>query len=180
MPLHQAGDGIDAGGDPEEGVGDGIFWGRYTILGALHLLAAGQASRDASVMTPKLATVACLSILATAGLTSCNKSSMHFSSSTRKDWTLNGHRTITKKVNGLERELDTSTDVKMEKGIITSFPKGALVKLDESGSATPRVAELRENGGSLELWVKENGTFRQGTTEEETWLVEFLKDVIGD
>lgn len=92
---------------------------------------------------------------------------------------MNDRRTLTRKLNGLERKLDTKTDVKMEKGKIVSFPTGTLVKLEESGSATPRVAELRENGGSLELWVKENGVFRRGTAEEEAWLVEFLKDVIG-
>lgn len=130
----------------------------------------------------KLATIACLSLIAvsTAGLTSCNKSSVFSSSTSRTDWTVNNKRTITKKVNGLTRKLDTKTDVKMEKGKITSFPTGSLVKLEESGSATPRVAELRENGGSQELWVKENGTFRRGTSEEEVWLVEFLKDVIGE
>lgn len=132
-------------------------------------------------MNVKLATLAGLSALAIAssGLTSCNKSSVFSSGTSRTDWTVNDKRTITKKVNSVTRKLDTSTDVKMEKGKITSFPTGALVKLEESGSATPRVAELRENGGSLELWVKENGTFRRGTSEEETWLAEFLKDVIG-
>jgi len=128
----------------------------------------------------KLATLACLSVLAASGLTSCNKSSVFSSSSSRTDWTVNDKRTITKKVNGLTRKLDTKTDVKMGQGKITSFPAGALVKLEESGSATPRVAELRENGGSLELWVQENGAFRRGTADEETWLVGFLKDVIGD
>lgn len=128
----------------------------------------------------KLTTIACLSLLAVSGLTSCNKSSVFSSSTSRTDWTVNDKRTITKKVNGLTRKLDTKTEVKMEKGKIASFPAGALVKLEESGSATPRVAELRENGGALELWVKENGTFRRGTAEEETWLAEFLKDVIGD
>ncbi|MEK7951465.1 hypothetical protein [Luteolibacter soli] len=130
----------------------------------------------------KLATLAGLSalVVASAGLTSCNKSAVFSSSSLRTDSTINNHRTITKKVNGLARKLETTADVKMEKGKITSFPKGALVKLEETGSATPRVAELRENGGSLELWVKENGTFRKGTAEEETWRDEFLKDVIGE
>ncbi|RYD47180.1 MAG: hypothetical protein EOP83_28435 [Verrucomicrobiaceae bacterium] len=133
-------------------------------------------------MNVKLATLAGLSALAvaTSGLTSCNKSSLNFSGSTRTDWTVNDKRTITKTVNGVSRKLDAKTDVKMEKGKITSFPTGALVKLEESGSGTPRVAELRENGGSLELWVKENGVFRRGTADEEVWLAEFLKDVIGD
>jgi hypothetical protein len=154
--------------------------GRYTIPGALHLLTCGRLSKNASVMIPKLATFVFALAIASAGLTSCNKTSLNFSGTTRTDWTVNDHRTVTKTVNGLTRKLDATTDVKMEKGKITSFPKGALVKLDESGSATPRVAELRENGGSLELWVKESGTFRRGTTEEEVWLVEFLKDVIGE
>jgi hypothetical protein len=131
-------------------------------------------------MTPKLATVACLSILAASVLTSCNKASVFSSSSSRTDWIVNSDRTITKKVNDLTRKLETKTDVVMSGGKIAPFPKGALVKLEETGSATPRVAELRENGGSLELWVKENGTFRRGTVEEEKWLAEFLKDVIGE
>jgi hypothetical protein len=66
----------------------------------------------------------------------------------------------------------------MEQGRIMSFPTGSIVQLEETRSATPRVAELRENGGSLELWVKEHGTFRRGTEEEETWREEFLKDVL--
>jgi len=132
----------------------------------------------------KLATIACLSALAitSAGLTSCNKSfkvtSFSGSSSTRTELTVNDQRTITKQVNGLTRKLEMKTDVATSGGKITSFPKGAVVKLEETGSTTPRVAELRENGGSLELWVKENGTFRRGTAEEETWRDEFLKDVV--
>ena len=92
-------------------------------------------------MNVKLVNLAGLSALAvaTSGLTSCNKTSVNFSGSTRTDWTVNRHRTITKKVDGLSRKLDTSTDVKMEQGRITSFPKGALVKLDESGSATRNI-----------------------------------------
>jgi hypothetical protein len=133
-------------------------------------------------MNLKLATLAGLSALAfaSAGLTSCNKASMTISSNSRTDGSVNDHRTITKKVNDLTRKLETKTDVKMEHGKIVSFPKAALVKLEETGSATPRVAELRENGGSLELWVMENGTFRRGTADEETWREEFLRDVIGE
>jgi len=137
-------------------------------------------------MIPKLATVACLFVLVvtSTGLTSCNKSFKGTfttsTSSSRMDSTVNGRRTITKKVNDLTRKLETTTDVIMGKGKITSFPKAALVKLDESGSATPRVAELRENGGNLELWVSENGTFRRGAVEEDAWAAEFLMDVIGD
>jgi len=134
-------------------------------------------------MSLKLATVPCLFALAIAsvGLTSCNKSfkgSFSSSSSSRTELTVNDQRTITKTVNGLSRKLESKTDVKLEGGKITSFPKGSIVKLEEMGSATPRVAELRENGGSQELWVKENGTFRRGTAEEETWREEFLKDVV--
>jgi len=127
----------------------------------------------------KLTTIACLSVLAASGLTSCNKSSVSVFSDTRTDLAVNDHRTLTRKLNDVTRKLETKTDVKMEHGKITSFPTGSLVKLEESGSATPRVAELRENGGSLELWVKESGSFRRGTAEEEVWLAEFLKDVIG-
>jgi hypothetical protein len=135
-------------------------------------------------MISKIASTACLSVLAVAstGLVSCNKSfkgTAYYSSSySRTDSSVNGHRTITKKVDGLTRKLETKTDVKMEQGKIVSFPTGSIVKMEETESATPRVAELRENGGSLELWMKENRAFRRGTAEEETWRETFLKDVI--
>lgn len=156
---------------------------RYTISGALHLLASGESGSDVITMIWKLPTVPCFLALAiaSAGLTSCNKSfkgSFSSSSSSRTDLTVNSDRTITKKVNDLKRKLEMKTDVATSGGKITSFPKGAVVKMEETGSTTPRVAELRENGGSLELWVKENGTFRRGTAEEETWRDEFLKDVV--
>ena len=56
--------------------------------------------------------------------------------------------------------------------------RGASVRWSFNAKGWGRISG--ENGGSLELWVKENGTFRRGTIEEETWREEFLKDVIGD
>ncbi|MCW1925742.1 hypothetical protein OKA05_24505 [Luteolibacter arcticus] len=135
-------------------------------------------------MSMKLATFACLSALAVVplGLAGCNKSflrtSTTVSSSSRTDLTVNGRRKITKKANDLTRKLETTSDVVMTTGKVTSFPKGAVIKLEETGSPKPRVAEMRENGGSLELWVSESGAFRRGSAEEETWREEFLKDVI--
>ena len=137
-------------------------------------------------MIRKLATATCLFGLAisSVGLMSCKKSftvsSYASSSSSRSDWTVNDKRTITKKVDDQTRKLETTTDVKLEQGKITTLPKGTVVKVEEVGSTILREAEVRENGGSQELWVKENGTFRRGTSEEEAWLAEFLKDVIGE
>ena len=52
------------------------------------------------------------------------------------------------------------------------------MKLEETEGPEPRQAELRENAGRLELWIKENGTFRKGSPKDEAWLERFLSDVV--
>jgi hypothetical protein len=36
---------------------------------------------------------------------------------------------------------------------------------------------LRENAGKLELWIKDKGSFRRGSAEDEKWLEGFLGDI---
>ena len=97
--------------------------------------------------------------------------------SSSSDWTVNGQRTITRTHDGVTRKLKAAAEVEIQNGHVTKFPKGAVVKIEESGGSAPRMAELRENGGSLELWIKDQATFRRGSPEEETWLEHFLTDV---
>ena len=123
-----------------------------------------------------------LLIFALLIVTGCNKSctgtfNATSSGSSRSDWTVNGHRTITKKEGGITRTLETTSDVVIQDGRITAFPPGALVKIQETGSPEQRQAELRENAGTLELWINDKGTFRKGSPEDETWLKGFLIDV---
>ena len=94
------------------------------------------------------------------------------------DWNINGHRTITRKHDGITRRLESATDIEIQGGHITKFANAALVKIEELGGAEQRQAKLRENAGRLELWVKENGIFRKGSPRDETWLEDFLTDVI--
>ena len=120
-------------------------------------------------------------IVALLFLAGCNKSCTgtftSTSGSSTSDVTVNGHRTITKKHDGVTRKLETTSDVVIQNGRITAFPKAALVKIQETGGPEPRQAELRENAGSLELWINDKGTFRKGSPEDETWLESFLNDV---
>ena len=121
-------------------------------------------------------------IVALIILAGCNRSctgtfNSTSSGSSTSDWTINGRRTITRKHDGVTRKLETTSDVIIQNGRITAFPKAALVKIQETGSPEKRQAELRENAGSLELWINDNGTFRKGSHEDETWLKRFLNDV---
>ena len=68
-------------------------------------------------------------------------------------------------------------DIEILDGQITKFPKAALVKIRETKGSRHRQAELRENAGSLELWMMTNGSFQRGSAEDEAWLKDFLGDV---
>jgi len=115
--------------------------------------------------------------------TGCGKGgfSVSSSSSSSSEVNINGAKTstktITKKHDGITRKVETTADVEIQNGQVTSFPKMALIKIEEIGGAEPRQAELRENAGALELWIKDHGRFRRGTAEEELWLGRFLSDV---
>ena len=113
--------------------------------------------------------------LAALVLTSC-KGKFTSSSSSSNDWNINGHRTSTRTHNGITRKLETDYDIEIRNGRVTTFPKGALVKIHESGGSELRQAELRENGNKMELQIKEDGKFRIGTAEEELWLECFLNE----
>ena len=120
-------------------------------------------------------------IVALLFLAGCNKSCTgtfnSTSGSSTSDWSVNGRRTITRKHDGVTRTLETTSDMVIQNGRITAFPKAALVKIQETGGPEQRQAELRENAGSLELWINDKGTFRKGSPEDETWLERFLNDV---
>ena len=73
--------------------------------------------------------------------------------------------------------METTADVEIRNGQVTKFPKAALIKIQEEGGLAPREAELRENAGKPELWVKANGSFRRGSAAEEAWLATFLQDI---
>jgi len=123
-------------------------------------------------------TVFVVALLALAG---CNQGGCTASSSSSSEFNINGrktsHQTITRTHDGVTRRLETTADVKLENGQVTTFPKGAVIKLREGGGAQPRQAELRENAGKLELWIKDQGSFRRGSAEEERWLKGFLGDI---
>ena len=119
-------------------------------------------------------------LFAVVMLAGCDKK-IHFTASgnfnSSSDWTVNGQRTITRKNNGITRKLEMASDIQIESGRITKFGKGAVVKMQQAGGSNPRVAEFRDNDGTLELWVKENESFRKSSPEEDLWADEFLKDV---
>jgi hypothetical protein len=98
------------------------------------------------------------------------------SSTSSSDWTINGYRTSTRTHDGITRKLETANDIKIQNGRVTKFPKATLVKIRETGGSQPREAELRENAGKLELWIKDKGDFRKGSAEEEKWLEGFMGD----
>ncbi|MGV3533046.1 MAG: hypothetical protein ACO1QR_11805 [Chthoniobacteraceae bacterium] len=77
---------------------------------------------------------------------------------------------------GVTRRLETRGEIEIKDGAVTKFPKGAVIKLQESGSSEAREAELRESADKLELWIKEKGSFRRGTAEDEAWLKRFLEN----
>lgn len=74
------------------------------------------------------------------------------------------------------RRLETNDEVTIKDGTVTKFDKGAVIKIEETGSPEAREAELREKENRLELWIKERGSFRRGTADEEAWLKRFLGD----
>jgi hypothetical protein len=135
----------------------------------------------------------CLGLaVAIIAFTGCGQGGVNVSSSSSSSMevTVNGRKTGTKKIsrringvtrkleiNGVTRKLETTTDVDIQDGRVTKFPKMALIKLEESGGVEERQAELRENAGKLELWIKENGSFRRSSAEEDSWLERFLSDV---
>ena len=130
------------------------------------------------IMTIAHRTVLVLALLLFAG---CGKGGCTVSSSSSSDLNINGrktsHKTITRTHDGVTRRLETTTDVEIQNGQITQFPAAALIKLWEEGSPQACQAELRENAGKLELWIKDKSGFRKGLTEEEAWLKRFLDDI---
>jgi hypothetical protein len=112
-----------------------------------------------------------LVILAVLCLTGCKPNSFTFS-----DLTVNGYRTSTRVQNGVTRKLETAAAIEIQNGRVTKFPKASLVKIQESGGTQPRVAELRENADTMELWIQDNGIFRRGSPEDDCWLERFLSD----
>ena len=130
------------------------------------------------IITIAHVTVSVAALLAFAG---CNQGGCTASSSSSTEFTINGrktgHKTITRSHDGVTRRLETTPDVDVQNGQVTTFPKAALIKLQEDGGSTPCQAELRENAGKLELWIKDKGGFRRGSAEEEKWLERFLADI---
>ncbi len=90
----------------------------------------------------------------------------------KKSW-----KTISRTENGVTRTLETRPEVQLKNGQITNFPPHTVIKLEETGGKQPRVAELRENAGKLELWISDNGNFRYSTVEEDAWLNTFLLEL---
>ncbi len=132
-------------------------------------------------ITPAQRNIALL-ILAFLALAGCKKvtfsSNFNFTPATSSsDWTFDGRRTISRTHDGVTRKLEAASEVEIQGGQVTKFPKGALIKLEESGGSEARHAELRENGGRLELWIKDKENFRRGSPDEETWLEKFLSGV---
>lgn len=122
-------------------------------------------------------------ITAVLVIAGCGRGNVTFSSSSSSssEWAVNGQKGSTKWISrthdGVTRKLETTTDVDIQDGRVTKFPQAALVKIQENGGPGQREAELRENGGKLDLWIKEKGGFRKGTAEEEVWLGRFLSDL---
>lgn len=81
--------------------------------------------------------------------------------SSRREWRTNDRWTISKTRDGITRTLDTVSGVEIKDGRVTKLPAAAVVKVEESGGAAARQAELRESGGSSELWITENGSSRK-------------------
>ena len=112
----------------------------------------------------------------------CGKGGCTSSSSFSSSWNVNGrkssHKTITVSRDGVTRRVETTADVEFANGQVTKFPPGALIKIEQKGGAEARQAELRENAGQLELWVKDKDGFRRGSASEEEWLQRFLREVI--
>jgi hypothetical protein len=114
--------------------------------------------------------------LAQAG---CGKFSVSYNSGStvRKEWKSNGHWTISERKGAVTRELDASADMEVANGQVTRFPKGALIKVALLGDGPDRRAEFRENGGALELWVKDGDQWRVGTPEDQDWVSACLREL---
>ena len=136
--------------------------------------------KHTSTTNTTLLIAACL-VLAGCGKNFSCTASRNFSSSSpsssASDVIVDDHRTITRTHDGVTRKLETTVGVDIQNGRITKFPKSALVKIQETGGSVQRQGELRENAGSLELWIKDTGNFRRGSPEDETWLERFLSDI---
>jgi len=130
------------------------------------------------IMTVVHVSVFVVALLAFAG---CGKGGCTASSSSSSELNINGckssRQTITRTHDGVTRRLETTTDVDLQDGQVTKFPKAALIEIQEDGGSEQRQAELRENAGKLELWIKDRGSFRRGSVEEERWLGRFLSDI---
>src|SRR2546423_3989320 len=120
-------------------------------------------------------------VVALLVFTGCGRGGCTVSSSSSSESNINGRKTsrktITRTRDGVTRRLETTTDVDIQNGQITKFPKAALIEIQEEGGPERRQAELRENAGKLELWIKDKGSFRRGSAEEEAWLERFFRDV---
>jgi len=124
-----------------------------------------------------------LLIVAVLAFAGCGRGGCTVSSSSTSssESNVNGRKTskktITRSHDGVTRRLETTTDVDIQNGQVTKFPKAALIKMQEDGGPKQRQAELRENTGKLDLWIKDKGGFRRGSAEEEIWLERFLSDI---
>jgi hypothetical protein len=122
-----------------------------------------------------------LALLVFAG---CGKGGCTSSSSFNSSWNVNGRKssskTITESRDGVTRRIETTADVEFANGRVTQYPPGALIKLEQKGGVEARQGELRENAGTLELWVKEKDKdgFRRGSDSDEEWLQRFLREII--
>jgi hypothetical protein len=121
-------------------------------------------------------------VLALLVLAGCGKGGCNVSSSSSSSWNVNGrkssHKVMIQVRDGVTRRMETDADVEFANGQVTNFPTNALIKLEEKGGAEARQAELRENAGKLELWVKDKDGFRKGSASEEEWLQRFLREII--
>lgn len=121
-------------------------------------------------------------VLALLVLAGCGKGGCTSSSSSSRSWSVNGgissHKTITVSRDGVTRRIETTADVVFANGRVTQYPPGALIHLTEKGRAGTVEAELRENAGQLELWVKDKNVFRKGSARDEEWLQRFLREVV--
>jgi hypothetical protein len=122
-----------------------------------------------------------LLVVAVLVFAGCGKGGCNVSTASSSESNINGRKTsrktITRTHDGVTRRLETTTDVDIQKGQVTKFPTAALIKIQEDGGPEQRQAELRENAGKLELWIKDKGSFRRGSAEEEKWLERFLSDI---
>lgn len=118
-------------------------------------------------------------LLALVVLTGCDQSGSTSTTSYKLDFfgIKKGWKTISRTENGVTRKLETTINVDLQNGQITKFPPLAVIKLEESGDHQKREAELRENTGKLELWIKDNGTFRRSKAAEDAWLNTFLIEI---